>query len=57
MKIEVFWWAGQVEDVGARAEKQQVKIAEQEENLLEAQRERDDAMRLQRETEATLEET
>ena len=26
MKIEVFWWAGQVEDVGARAEKQQVKI-------------------------------
>ena len=47
----------QLEDAKARAEKQQVKIAELEKNLVEAQRERDDAVRLRRESEGTLETT
>ena len=47
----------QLEDAGGRAEKQQVKTVEQEKNLLAARRERDDAVRLRREAEVTLETT
>ena len=57
VEVEVGRREKQLEDIGACAEKQQVKIAEQEKNLLEAWREWDDAMRLRRETEATLETT
>ena len=57
VEVEVGRREKQLEDIGACAEMQQVKIAQQEKNLLEARWEWDDAMWLRQETEATLETT
>ena len=57
VEVEVGRREKQLEDIGACAEKQQVKIAQQEKNLLDARWEWDDAMWLWQETEATLETT